>query len=317
MIFSITQLILMGILFCVSTGDLYAMEGPQTKKTYYSAADVWEDNDSDEVFYGRPGKFDESRIVKSEPSSPNVSSSDEEMQEEVLNNAGRARSKRIEQAKEDTRLLSGGLTVQVNKKLLQNLDNLNAQLYAALFPINNNPDFKKASALIRTGADVNAVNQAGDPLIVEAVAKQRDAVLKFLVEKGANNNKKGARGITALNRAVLDAVTARGKASIGRIRFLLEKGADPNIAEDTGVTPLFYVAYMQNPVMAEQVARLLINAGANISSRDSKERTVIDAAKGLRNKENLVKYLERKSREQEVATRNKKKKEEAESRLVY
>lgn len=309
MISHIKQIKLLCI-FCIGILNLYSMEA---KKTYYSAADVWDDTGEDD-FYARPGKYDESNIqqTKSEPVSPNESSSDDESQE------SHPRAKRLEQTKDDTRLLSGGLTVQVNKQLLQNLDNLNAQLYAALFPTNQRPDLKKASALIRTGADVNAVNQSGDPLIFEAIAKQDAAVLKFLVEKGANINKKNAKGVTALNKAVIDAVTARGKkAGMGRIRFLIEKGADPNIADENGITPLHYVAYIGDQAIAEQIARLLINAGAKVLSRDSKNRTVIDAAKGLRDKEAIVKYLERKSREQEVVVRNKKKKEDEESRLVY
>lgn len=310
MISYMNQIMLLS-LFCSGILNLYAMEA---KKTYYSAANVWDDTTGEDDFYARPGKYDESSIqqTKSEPVSPNESSSDEDTQE-----SHRPRGKRLEQTKDDTRLLSGGLTVQVNKKLLQNLDNLNAQLYAALFPTNQRPDFKKAAAFIRTGADVNAVDQAGNPLIFEAIAKKDNDVLKFLVEKGANINKKNAKGVTPLNKAVIDAVTVRGKANIGRIRFLLEKNADPNIADENGTTPLHFVAYIGNTTIAEQIARLLINAGANLSSRDSKDRTAIDAAKALRDRESIVKYLERKSREQEVAVRNKKKREDEDSRLVY
>lgn len=123
--------------------------------------------------------------------------------------------------------------------------------------------------------------------------------------------------MTALNKAVFEVISGNG--NVGIVRFLVEKGADPNIPDDNGTTPLFYVVWIRNPEIAKTLARLLINAGADLLYRNKKPgHTVLDSARSLRDKEELINYLERKQHEQEVARLNKKKREEEqEARLVY
>ncbi|OTA59075.1 hypothetical protein K449DRAFT_448129, partial [Hypoxylon sp. EC38] len=89
-----------------------------------------------------------------------------------------------------------------------------------------------------------------------------DAVVRLLLDNGANIESKDNRGSTSLSCA----------ASLGRdstVCLLLQKGADIESKDKKGRTALFYATIRGR----DSIARLLILKGANIESRDSNGRT--------------------------------------------
>jgi ankyrin repeat protein len=76
---------------------------------------------------------------------------------------------------------------------------------------------------VKLGADVNAVNPAGDTALHTAASQGHDSVVQFLVEHGAKLDIKNKRGQTPLRSAMSGGFGRRGGAA-----------ADPNGADLTG-----------------------------------------------------------------------------------
>ncbi len=296
------------------TGVMY-IHAMEQGSSFYSEVDL-----SSSTAYDRPGVYDDSRIIgkaHTEPSSPITS--DEESTSPVLpSQNGRSRSDTHNIKDADTLELSGGLIVQINKKLHRDLDKLNADFHEALFPRKGFPNFKKAEGLLRAGADINSLNKNGVPAVVVAVQNRAFPVLEFLAKKGANLNKqsenRGNASIRIKEATALQEAVRSG--SIPYVRILLEKGADPNIANEHDTTPIFFVALSPTNDRV-QMARLLINAGANLLVVNKQGQTPITLAQMFRGNEELVSYLERKAREQEVAEQKRKEDAELEAKLIY
>lgn len=271
--------------------------------------------------YERPGQYDDSRIIgraQTEPSSP-VTSDEESTSPDLSSQNGRSRSGTNNHVKDaDTLELSGGLIIQINKKLHRDLDQLNADFHEALFPRNGTSNFKKAEGLLRAGADINSLNNAGEPAVVAAVRNRAFPILQFLVKKGANLNKqtesRDATGVKIKGTTALQEVVRLGY--IPYVRFLLEKGANPNIANENGATPIFFVALSQTSDRI-QMARLLINAGADLLVMNNNRETPVTLAHKFRGNEELIEYLERKTREQSEAEQKRKAEAELDAKLVY
>jgi ankyrin repeat protein len=85
------------------------------------------------------------------------------------------------------------------------------------------PDLTKTQLLVVRGADVNArsTNLQRTPLLIAASYPRSVAVLKFLLEKGADLHARDSTGIDALGRAAMF-------ADVEAVRFLVENGSDPN-----------------------------------------------------------------------------------------
>lgn len=92
------------------------------------------------------------------------------------------------------------------------------------------------AALLEAGANVNFVDHDGFPALMAALASDREdvvAVLKLLIDAGADMSRRGVDGWTALHYAV-------SLQDIEAMRVLLEHGADPLLAAEKGgkTTPL-------------------------------------------------------------------------------
>jgi ankyrin repeat protein len=85
------------------------------------------------------------------------------------------------------------------------------------------PDIAKVKLLIASGADVNASskNLGRTPLLIAASYPGSVAVLRLLLDHGANIHAKDRRGMHALGRAAVS-------ADVEVARFLVEHGCDPN-----------------------------------------------------------------------------------------
>lgn len=125
--------------------------------------------------------------------------------------------------------------------------------------------------LIEYGLDINSIIKPNNTtLIMEAISCGREEMVKMLIKYGANvntilysNNKK-----TELSHAV-----TCGPVCINIIKILLqEKLTTINVkSKDKGQTPLF-IAVMYN---YNEIAKLLINAGANLNLFDKQHNTVL------------------------------------------
>ena len=93
--------------------------------------------------------------------------------------------------------------------------------------------------LIRSGADVNVVNDAGYPLITWVAGFARPGYLDSLIKAGADVNARGGKGKTALMFASYHQVIHNNVANhLECVKLLLRAGANVNICETFGHNPL-------------------------------------------------------------------------------
>ena len=149
-----------------------------------------------------------------------------------------------------------------------------------------------ARVLLEHGADVNAKNLQGYTALMAAVGTEwmdwfggdsrfyrvgSPEMVKLLLANGADVNARSNEDATALLMAAGSGVyepvegsiwwklvgNASNKTEI--VSFLLAKGADVNARSERGTTALFLAVRTQ----AEDVARLLVQAGADKNSKDA------------------------------------------------
>jgi len=100
-------------------------------------------------------------------------------------------------------------------------------------------------ALIAKKADVNAIDKSGRPALMPACLKVRAAVVKVLIEAGANVNiKELSRGQTALMLANMGMAERKADADhqIDMVAELLDHGAEVNAQDNQGETALHTAA---------------------------------------------------------------------------
>jgi ankyrin repeat protein len=120
-------------------------------------------------------------------------------------------------------------------------------------------DLKAAEALIRSGADVNAVNRYGVPPLSLAATNGDAAILALLLKAGANPNGTQSEGETALMTAARTGIPAA-------VKTLLAYGADVNAKETwRGQTALMWAAAEGHGETIE----VLLEAGAQINARST------------------------------------------------
>lgn len=124
--------------------------------------------------------------------------------------------------------------------------------------------------LLERGADIRLTDKWGGTALNAAMESGRsEAVIRLLIDKGANPNSK-SRMFTALFAAA---------RSPDLTRLLLSKGANPNLKNDDGSTPLHAAAHNKN----NEVGVLLLNAGADIGAVAKGYGTPLHVAAGSGN----------------------------------
>jgi ankyrin repeat protein len=170
----------------------------------------------------------------------------------------------------------GAATAQIVKLLLDAGADPNAKdkrgnpvLMAAF--MRNDPAI--VADLIRAGASVKGAESSGSPMIVEAAYSGNLEIVKLMVEAGADVNKSRKDGTTAL-------LVAASKQKWNLSQYLIEKGADVNAHVKAG-TALLFAAGFGNL----ETAKLLVQRGADVNARDDQNRSPLSLSQELKHEQ--------------------------------
>jgi ankyrin repeat protein len=158
-------------------------------------------------------------------------------------------------------------------------------------------DKEAAMALLRGGANPNAIDLAGVPAIVLSVSRKQTEVVKLLIEKGADAegavsgptdlfpllgaSSNGSReiveellnaGADVNRRNAIGGTALMVSSYLGQhdvVEILLRRGAEVDTIDKNGYTALMYAANSGHL----EIARLLINAKANVNAKDGTDST--------------------------------------------
>lgn len=111
--------------------------------------------------------------------------------------------------------------------------------------------------------------QGWTPLFIAARDGRAEAA-KLLVFRGADLNFQTERGATALVMALTQPYPGE-KERQDLLVYMLKRGANPNLADNNGLSPLYYAAVLRN----EPAVRLLLEYGA---CSDEKNQTAIQSS---------------------------------------
>lgn len=139
-----------------------------------------------------------------------------------------------------------------------------ASTAASLLPFDFSWTAVDVKARLAAGADANAKDEDGVPVLVWAGAVNNSEIVQTLVAAGADTRSKGPGGITAL-------MVAAEKGNQQNIQVLIEAGADVTAKDDEGRTVLMYAARQGDG----QVIRTLIGAGVDVNAKDVRGRTAL------------------------------------------
>ncbi|KAE8656882.1 Potassium channel SKOR [Hibiscus syriacus] len=134
------------------------------------------------------------------------------------------------------------------------------------------------SFLIRHPVDINIKDNFGNTPLLEAIKNGQDNIAAFLVKEGASLNIDDAGSFLCM---------AVSKGDTDYLKRLLSNGVDPNSRDYDHRTPL-HVASSEGLYL---MAKLLIEAGASVFTKDRWGNTPLDEGRMCGNK-NLIKLLE-------------------------
>ena len=142
---------------------------------------------------------------------------------------------------------------------------------------------KENEALVRLlvdrGADVQAKDNYGMTVLHCAAERGNEAVVRLLVDSGADVKAKDYNGNSPLHWAA-----ERGSEAV--VRLLVDKGADVKAKGKDGDTVLHWAAVIGN----EAVVRLLVDSGADVKVKDNNGKSVLHLA-AKRGNEAVVRLL--------------------------
>lgn len=179
-------------------------------------------------------------------------------------------------------------------------------------------------ALIKRGANVNAVTTTGDTYLHIAVRDGQNVnIIRLLMQAGADTNVHDANGETPLHIAIrnsgefamnaliehgasVDATNSKGMtalhtaatfANANAVRTLLAARANPNARDRDGNTPL-HIAVRAGSMM---VVRELLQRGADVDMQNTKGMRAVDVAMAV-NRPDLVRMFRERAAESERKT---------------
>ncbi|MDO8932392.1 MAG: ankyrin repeat domain-containing protein [Rhodocyclaceae bacterium] len=129
----------------------------------------------------------------------------------------------------------------------------------------------------RSNFNIHTLDENGNEPLMFALKKGHTVVAKILLDAGADVNTRDRLGLTPL--LVACGKTARGYNIIAET--LIKKGAPINVRDSLGFTPLLLALSGGNL----DIARLLIERGADVSACTKKGETALALAKGANDPE--------------------------------
>ncbi|MEM9073072.1 MAG: ankyrin repeat domain-containing protein [Myxococcota bacterium] len=138
--------------------------------------------------------------------------------------------------------------------------------------------------LVDAGADLASRDKHEQTAVFLAASKGRVDVLRFLLERGADPDL-GGRKTTPL-------LIATSKKRREVIELLVAAGANTEVEEFLGRRPLHMVSdgYLNSDAIHGEIAKVLVDAGADVGAREAHGDTPYDIAK-LHNNEPVVRFF--------------------------
>ncbi len=143
---------------------------------------------------------------------------------------------------------------------------------------NNLDDVKKS---LKQGASANA-QQDNIDILEMALDMGNEQIIKALIDKGANLEKKTSVGLGALGYAL------KRKMNFNILKLLLEKGANPNVKNTNGVWFLTEILLEKGDV---KTARLLLLHGAKIDAENNYDESILIQAVRNHKPLNIIMFL--------------------------
>jgi len=128
-----------------------------------------------------------------------------------------------------------------------------------------------------------AASPTMSPTLYQALSQNKSSVAEALINAGADPNSRDFHARTPLHIATI----AHGKGKQDLIRLLLAKGADPNARDDSGASPLDEAVWRGSV----EKSVLLLDAGAEINTPETKTGTTPLNEAAFRGHRNLIKLL--------------------------
>lgn len=126
--------------------------------------------------------------------------------------------------------------------------------------------------LIATGTNIDGRDEMGRTPLMMASMEAKPAMVKILLQHGADPQAKTRNGWTCLMFACRLSATGSEEASYETICHLIQEGADVNDRRKSGDTVLRLAVEWGN----QRLVRLLLLAGADISAKDDQGRTILE-----------------------------------------
>ena len=181
------------------------------------------------------------------------------------------------------------------------LANKKANDSAPLFYAANHSDEELVSELLDAGADPNIQDDRGlTPLHVALMAQNHSHGIEheehghqeeigiLLIKRGAKIDILGNNGENAL-------ILACAGGYLNLVKKMFEKGASPNTSDSSGVTPLSATlmasAIIEDTSRHEQIAKLLVESGANLMVKDLNGQSILEMAVRLENDELSILFV--------------------------
>ena len=146
----------------------------------------------------------------------------------------------------------------------------------ALFHAVSKGETASVSALLQSGANVNATNVKGWTVLHISAAHGHTDIVRLLLRNGASVNAKNTEGRTALHCYL--GVAGNEKGNIEIVRLLLNSGAGVNAVDNYGFAPIHYAVFKGDAASLS----MLLEGGAVVDKNNMKRMTALhlSAAKG-------------------------------------
>jgi len=136
----------------------------------------------------------------------------------------------------------------------------------SLFDAIQRSSVTEVERLLKRGANANAVDATGVPALMAATLFGDVKLMELVLAHGADANRAGPAGTTALIWAVPD---------VAKVRLLLAHGANVNAKSDNGRTALLVASAFPATV---DLLKLLLERGADLHAQDAANATALSLA---------------------------------------